>query len=93
MKLPDPPPSCHPELRFPLDWHARIITMADVEEVEEALQRTLLSFGVTTPLRPSNASSGRRYLSYAVCVHVTSRDMLDRLTHAIGAIEGVRMVL
>lgn len=82
------------ELRYPVDWHFRIITEnAAHPEVVRRLRLILADFNVTNPLNIGNESAGGKYVSYLVTVTFPDRKFMEDISAALNAVPGVKMVL
>ena len=81
-----------PELKFPVVAHHRIIV--DAGRADETRARSLFAgFDLVEPLAVGHASSGGKYVSYALSVRFADRAEMARFDQAIAAVPGLKMCL
>ncbi|NCD25785.1 MAG: DUF493 domain-containing protein [Deltaproteobacteria bacterium] len=81
-----------PELEFPLQWEYKIIA-AHSSETYDAICGVVAEHGFSHTPRASNVSRNGKYITYSLCLHMTSREQLDGLTRAFAQCEGVKYLL
>ena len=81
------------ELKFPLDWHYRIITDAKSDCVVDDLKKVLALHGVNEDLKAGKESKNGNYRTYSVKVIFNSKDELRTLSDALNAVKDVKFLL
>ena len=79
-------------LKFPVVAHHRLIVDAARRD-EAATKAAFAGFELTEPVAESRASSGGKYVSYALSVHLHDRGEMARFDAAIANVPGLKMCL
>ena len=80
------------ELKFPVVAHHRLIVDAARRD-EVATKAVFAGFELVEPVAESRASSGGKYVSYALSVRLYDRGEMARLDAAIASVPGLKMCL
>ena len=80
------------ELQFPVVAHHRIIVDAASRD-DETAKGLFAAFDLAEPFAVGRASSGGKYVSYALSVRLKDRAEMASLDEAIKAVPGIRMCL
>ena len=80
------------ELKFPVVAHQRLIVDA-VKRDDAATKAAFAGFDQVEPVAESRASSGGKYVAFAVSVRLTSREEMARFDAAIAKVPGLKMCL
>lgn len=84
----------HRELIFPVEWEYRIIIEADrFDAACTAVRKCLSEHGVPSPLHEGRHSKAGRYRTLRVPVVLTGREMMNALSAALAAADGVKFLL
>lgn len=81
-----------PELEFPLHWEYKIIA-ARSDETFTAICESIRAHGFEETPKASNVSRSGSYVTYTVSMRMESREILDSLSGALCACEGVKFIL
>lgn len=82
------------ELKFPVDWEYRIIVEADkLEAARAAIGQCLREHGVSAAVHEGLRSEGGRYRTLKAPVVLTGREMMNALSAALAAVDGVKFLL
>jgi putative lipoic acid-binding regulatory protein len=81
------------ELKFPVDWQYRITVLADATNAPEDFIRILRLHGSDTMPVKGNVSKSGKYISWQIPVIFRDRAMMESLSQALGAVDGVKFVL
>ena len=81
-----------PELDFPLEWNGKLIGV-NKEEVFVRIENVLTDFGFNAQVERGNVSAGGRYLTHNVTLVFEHRRIMEGVTNALAAIDGMKMVL
>lgn len=80
------------ELKFPLIAHQRLIIYAEKRD-DAATKAAFAAFDLVSPVEEVRASSGGKYISYALSVRLKDRAEMARLDAAIASVPGLKMCL
>ena len=80
------------ELKFPVVAHQRLIVDAAKRD-DAATKAAFAGFDLVEPVAESRASSGGKYVAFAVSVRLTSREEMARFDAAIAKVPGLKMCL
>lgn len=80
------------ELKFPVVAHQRMIVEAARRD-DAATKAAFAGFDLVEPVTECRASTGGRYVSYALSVRLKSREEMQRLDAAIATVPGLKMCL
>ena len=80
------------ELKFPVVAHQRLIVDAAKRD-DAATKAAFAGFDLVEPIAESRASSGGKYVAFAVSVRLTSREEMARFDAAIAKVPGLKMCL
>ena len=80
------------ELKFPVVAHQRLIVDAAKRD-DAATKAAFAGFDLVGPGAESRASSGGKYVAFAVSVRLTSREEMARFDAAIAKVPGLKMCL
>lgn len=80
------------ELRFPVVAHQRLIVIA-AERDFAATQALFAAFDLVEPLAEVRASSGGKYVSFALSVRLKDHDEMNRFDERLKRVPGLKMVL
>ena len=81
-----------PELEFPLHWEYKIIAVR-TDEAFAAICEAIRSHGFGETPQASNVSRNGSYVTYTVRMRLETREVLDSLSRALAACEGVKYLL
>ncbi|GAB6111902.1 HP0495 family protein [Desulfomicrobium salsuginis] len=81
-----------PELEFPLHWEYKIIAVR-TEVAFAAICEVIRSHGFEERPAASNVSRNGSYVTYTVRMRLETREVLDSLSQALAACEGVKYLL
>jgi putative lipoic acid-binding regulatory protein len=81
-----------PELEFPLHWEYKIIAVRN-DEAFAAICGVIRGHGFEETPRASNVSRNGSYVTYTVRICLETREVLDSLSRALTACEGVKYLL
>jgi putative lipoic acid-binding regulatory protein len=81
-----------PELEFPLHWEYKIIAVR-TDEAFAAICEAIRSHGFEETPKASNVSRNGSYVTYTVRMRLETREVLDNLSRALAACEGVKYLL
>lgn len=80
------------ELKFPVVAHQRLIVDAARRD-DAATRAAFAGFDLVEPVKESRASSGGKYVSFAVSVRLSDREEMARFDAAIAKVPGLKMCL
>ena len=80
------------ELKFPVVAHQRLIIDAAKRD-DAATKAAFADFDLVEPVAESRASSGGRYVAYAVSVRLADRAEMARFDAAVATVPGLKMCL
>ena len=80
------------ELKFPVVAHQRLIIDAAKRD-DAATKAAFADFDLVEPVAESRASSGGKYVAYAVSVRLADRAEMARFDAAVATVPGLRMCL
>ena len=80
------------KLEFPLVAHHRVIVNAEAKDVE-AMRRLFADFELVEPITEARASSGGKYVSFAVSVRFPDDVTMARFDERLKSVPGLKMVL
>ncbi len=81
-----------PELEFPLHWEYKIIAVRS-DEAFAAICEVIRGHGFEEAPMASNVSRNGAYVTYTVRMRLETREVLDSLSRALAACEGVKYLL
>ena len=81
-----------PELEFPLHWEYKIIAVR-TDEAFAAICEAIRGHGFEEMPTASNVSRSGSYVTYTVRMRLETREILDSLSQALAACEGVKFLL
>lgn len=81
-----------PEFEFPLEWNGKLIAVNN-GDVSDQIGNVLADFGFDAQVERGNVSTGGRYLTHNVTLVFEHRQMMEGVTNALAAIDGMKMVL
>ncbi|MFA7231723.1 MAG: DUF493 domain-containing protein [Victivallaceae bacterium] len=81
------------EIKFPVDWHYRIITDKSVNSCRENIISVLKNNQFDALPETGKESSGGKYLTWQVSVIFPSREIMEKLSAELAAIPGVKFIL
>ncbi|MCP3968077.1 MAG: DUF493 domain-containing protein [Lentisphaerae bacterium] len=81
------------EIKFPADWNFRVVVDAANDKCLDNLCQVLRQNGFDAVPEPKEKSKTGKYQSFRIAVVFDNREIMERLSSELGAVDGVKFLL
>lgn len=81
------------ELRFPVEWHYKIITEQAAPDAKHEIEKALARNGIAGTLEAGNESAAGKYRSYKISVTFNDLTTMRRISNELALVRGVKFLI